>query len=86
MLKIVDQQAFDGRVRHTWLSCVDCRRRRDSVPLSAQIRDLTGGGPPKSTAGEIPAGGISSLLPVLYEVAERVGKTPAQVRDHYSSL
>jgi len=43
------------------------------------VRDLVGGGPPKSTAGEIPAGGISSLVAVLNKVAERVGKTPAQV-------
>ena len=71
------------------LASTAARRRGGPPPLRHQSRggiDLTGGGPPKSTAGEIPAGGISSLLPVLYEVAERVGKTPAQVRDHYSSL
>ena len=56
------------------------RERKDTRgrELLRYLEGGTGGGFP-NTAGDIPRGGIRSLLVVLQEVASRVGKTPAQV-------
>ena len=49
-----------------------------SIELLRYLEGGTGSGFP-NTAGDIPEGGIRTLLIVLQEVAARVGKTPAQV-------
>lgn len=65
------------------------RAKIDSNPRDSRSKDLlryieggVGSGFP-NTVGDIPRGGISTLVVVLQEVAKRVNKTPAQVALNY---
>jgi len=64
-----------GKLTRTTLQAKTDTRSRE---LLRYLEGGQGGGFP-NTAGDIPAGGIGSLLRVLHEVGARVGKTPAQV-------